>query len=83
MYVTKTKPQQILSHIYKTLNLKPTLKPFAEEVLSHVGLSFDSFFVRKSGRIKTNIYSYKILDEDKLKSFDSDYKSSCFFPETF
>lgn len=83
MYVTKTKPHQIFSHIYKNFNVKPTLKPFAEEILSHVGLCFDSFFVKKSGRIKINFYSYKILDEEKLKSFDSEYKSSCFSFETF
>ena len=83
MYVTKTKPQQIFSYIYKTFNVKPTLKPFAEEILTHVGLCFDSFFIKKSGRIKTRLYSYTIIDEEKLKKFDSEYKSSCFFPETF
>jgi hypothetical protein len=78
MYVTKNPPQKFFAHIYKTFDIKPTLSPFAEEILSNIGLKFDSFFVEKAGRIKTRFYNYKIIDEEKLKNYDPQYKSSCY-----
>lgn len=76
MYTTKYPPHTYFSRISEVFNVKYSLTPFKDNLLSLIGLEFDSFVVKKMGRLKLRYYNYKIVDENRLKQFDPNYKNN-------